>query len=126
MLTGIGCDLVEIERMKKACEKEAFLSRMYTEEERRQAGGRIPVLAGTFAVKEAVAKVFGTGFREFLPKDIEVLRDSLGKPYVNLSGNARAVAERIGIQKIEVSISDTKDYAMAVAVGEGETVCGQQ
>ena len=78
MLTGVGCDLIELERVKKACEKEAFLSRVYTEEERRQADGKISMLAGTFAVKEAVAKVLGTGFRTFMPIDVEVLRDELG------------------------------------------------
>ena len=61
MLIGVGCDLIEIERVKKACDKEAFLSRIYTERERRQAKGDPRVLAGTFAVKEAVAKVFGPG-----------------------------------------------------------------
>ena len=83
--------------MKKACEKEAFLSRVYTERERRQAGGKASVLAGDFAVKEAVAKVFGTGFRDFMPGDIEVLRDELGKPYVNLYGRAGETAEEKGI-----------------------------
>ena len=77
MLTGVGCDLIEIERVKKACEKEAFLLRVYTEEECRQADGRISVLAGTFAVKEAVAKVLGTGFRTFMPKDVEVKSDGI-------------------------------------------------
>lgn len=120
MLTGVGCDLIEIERMKKACEKEAFLLRVYTEEERRQADGRPSVLAGTFAVKEAVAKVLGTGFRTFMPKDVEVLRDGLGKPYVVLYGNAKVLAEEKKIRYIEVSISDTKDFAMAFAVGEGD------
>ena len=109
MILGTGCDLVEIERMKKACEKEAFLSRVYTERERRQAGGKASVLAGDFAVKEAVAKVFGTGFR-----------DELGKPYVNLYGRARKTAEEKGILRLEVSISNTREYAMAFAVGEGE------
>ena len=56
MLTGVGCDLIELERVKKACEKEAFLSRVYTEEERRQADGKISMLAGTFAVKERAAR----------------------------------------------------------------------
>lgn len=112
--------MIEIERIKRACEKEAFLSRIYTEEERRQAGGRPSVLAGDFAVKEAVAKVFGTGFRQFMPKDIEVLRDSLGKPYVKLYGGALALAREKKISRIEVSISNTKEFAMAVAVGEGE------
>ncbi|MBQ6834478.1 MAG: holo-ACP synthase [Lachnospiraceae bacterium] len=120
MLIGVGCDLIELERVKKACEKEAFLSRIYTDDERRQADGKISVLAGTFAVKESVAKVLGTGFREFMPIDVEVLRDDLGKPYVILHGNARRVAEEKGIRRLEVSISDTKEYVMAFAVGEGE------
>ena len=120
MLTGVGCDLIEIERVKKACEKEAFLLRVYTEMERRQANGKPSVLAGTFAVKEAVAKVFGTGFRTFMPKDVEVLRDELGKPYVILHGNAKLVVEEKGIRKIEVSISNTGEHAMAFAVGEGD------
>ena len=120
MIAGVGCDLVEIKRMEKACEKEAFLSRVYTERERRQAGGKPSVLAGTFAVKEAVAKVLGTGFREFLPQDIEVLRDDLGKPYVELFGAARETAAARGIRRIEVSISDTRELAMAFAVGEGK------
>lgn len=51
MIVGIGTDLIEIERIKKACEKEAFLVRVYTEEERRQAGGKVSRLAGDFAVK---------------------------------------------------------------------------
>ena len=92
MLTGVGCDLIEIERVKKACEKEAFFLRIYTENERRQAEGRPSALAGTFAAKEAVAKVFGTGFRSFGPIDIEVLRDELGKPYVVLHANAKKIA----------------------------------
>ena len=57
MVKGVGCDLIEIERMKKACEKEAFLSRVFTHEERRQAEGKPSVLAGTFAVKEAVSNL---------------------------------------------------------------------
>ena len=78
------------------------------------------MLAGTFAVKEAVAKVFGTGFRGFELKDVEVLRDELGKPYVVLHGNAKLLAEEKRIRKIEVSISNTKEHAMAFAVGEGD------
>ena len=96
MLIGVGCDLIEIERVKKACEKEAFLTRIYTERERRQAKGDPRVLAGTFAVKEAVAKVFGTGFRDFMPVHVEVLRDPLGKPYVELHAGAEMKAEELG------------------------------
>lgn len=120
MIIGVGCDLIELERVKKACEKEAFLSRVYTKEERRQADGRVSTLAGTFAVKEAAAKVLGTGFRTFMPIDVEVLRDELGKPYVVLYGNAKKLAEEKKIRRIEVSISNTKEHAMAFAVGEGD------
>ena len=120
MLTGVGCDLIELERVKKACEKEAFLLRVYTEEERRQAGGKASRLAGNFAVKEAVSKVFGTGFRSFELRDIEVLRDELGKPYVRLYRGAQALAEDLKIRKIHVSITNTEEQAMAFAVGEGD------
>ena len=119
MIIGVGTDLIEIERVRKACEKEAFLTRVYTQEERRQAGERISRLAGDFAVKEAVTKVFGTGFRTFGPQAVEVLRDELGRPYVKLSGEAGALAKRLGVERIHVSISNTKTHALACAVGEG-------
>ena len=119
MIIGVGTDLIEIERVGKACEKQAFLSRVYTEEECRKFGGNAAKLAGNFAVKEAVAKALGTGFRSFLPGDIEVLRDDKGKPFVNLLGGARDMAKELGIQTIHVSITITKEYASAVAVAEG-------
>lgn len=118
MIIGIGMDMVEIERVRKACEKQAFVERVYTEEERRQAGEKISRLAGDFAVKEAVAKALATGFRGFMPGDIEALRDELGKPYVRLYGGAKEQAERLGISRIHVSITNTKEYAAAFAVAE--------
>lgn len=120
MILGVGTDMVEIGRMEKACRKDAFLKRTFTPEECRQAEGKPSKLAGNFAVKEAVAKVFGTGFRTFMPGDIEVLRDDLGKPYVVLYRGAKLLAEQMGIGRIWVSITNTKEYAVAFAVGEGE------
>lgn len=120
MIIGVGTDLIEIERIKKACEKEAFLAHVYTEEERRQAGGKVSRLAGDFAVKEAVSKVFGTGFRSFGMPDIEVLRDELGKPWVRLHGEAKKLAETLKITRIHVSLTNTDSLASAYAVGEGE------
>lgn len=75
-------------------------------------------LAGTFAVKEAVSKALGTGFRSFGPREIEVLRDDLGKPFVRLHGGAKKLAEELAIQQIHVSITNTAEYAAAFAVGE--------
>ena len=106
MILGIGTDLVEMERIKKACEKEAFLVRSFTEEERRQAEGKVPRLAGDFAVKEAVAKALGTGFSDFWLTD--------------LYGNAKKRFEAMGMERLEVSISNTREHAVAFAVGEGE------
>ena len=112
--------MVEIERRRKACEKDDVVACTFTEAESRQAGGSAAKLAGSFAVKEAVAKVFGTGFRTFKPGVIEVLRDELGKPYVRLYGGALEQFEKMGMEQIHVSISNTNGLEMAFAVGEGK------
>lgn len=119
MILGVGIDMIEIARVEKACKKDAFLKRCYTEAEIQNLRHNPASLAGNFAVKEAVAKVFGTGFRGFGPDSIEVLRDELGRPYVNLYKGAKEKADELGIARIHVSISNTKETAIAVAVGEG-------
>ncbi len=121
MITGIGVDLIEIERIGKACEKEGFLKRCFTEDEIRLIDRNWSRAAGNFAVKEAVAKMFGTGFRGFFLKDIEVLRDQAGKPYVKLYGKAAGLAKEQGVSVIHVSITNTKNYANAFVVGENRT-----
>ena len=74
--------------------------------------------AGNFAVKESVAKAFGTGFRTISPIDIEVLRDGSGKPYVVLHGTAKDLQEEKRIRQIHVSISNTKEYAIGYVIME--------
>ena len=118
MIIGIGNDIVEIERFNKINNFEGFVKRYYTEEEISASKGRTSFFAGNFSEKESVSKMFGTGFRDFSLKDIEVLRDELGKPYVNLYGNAKKIADNLGITKIFVSISNTDTLISAVAVGE--------
>lgn len=118
MIIGVGTDLIEIERVQKACVKEGFLRRCFTEKEQAIIAKRSKSAAGNFAVKEAVSKVLGTGVRNFNLTDIEVLRDDLGKPYVVLHNGAKELAQKLGIKNIHVSISDTDDMAMAFAVGE--------
>ena len=119
MILGIGCDLLEILRLEKLVQKN-YGDRIFTEEERRQSGGKLSRLAGDFSVKEAVSKALGTGIRGFSLLDIEVLRDELGKPYVKLYGNAREIFREMGGKTIHVSISNTKDLVMAYAVLEGK------
>ena len=119
MIIGIGTDIIEIERIKKACSREAFLLRSFTMPEREFIAGRAEKAAGNFAVKEAVSKVMGTGFRGISLNEIEVLRDSLGKPYIRLYGRAGERTLNMGIEKWHVSISNTKTLAIAYVIGEG-------
>ena len=119
MIIGIGTDLIEKERVKKACEKDAFLSFVFTEAEIEIIKEKMDSAAGNWAVKEAVVKAMGTGFFGMKIKEIEVLRDELGKPYVKLYGKALEKQKELGIERFFVSISDTKEYASAVAVAEG-------
>jgi holo-[acyl-carrier protein] synthase len=118
MIIGIGTDLIEINRVVKACEKVAFQTKCFTTKELELAVMNKQKLADNFAVKEAVSKMFGTGFRSIKPIEIEVLRDSLGKPYVNLYGSALEISKSLAISKIFVTITNTKEYASAVVVGE--------
>ncbi|MBE5922237.1 MAG: holo-[acyl-carrier-protein] synthase [Lachnospiraceae bacterium] len=118
MIYGIGNDLVEIERIRTACKQEAFFLKVFTDAERKSFGDNISKYAGNFAVKEAVAKSFGSGFTGFRPGDVEVLRDENGKPYVNLYRGAAEKKEALGIDRIHVTISNTKEYAFATALAE--------
>ena len=122
MIKGIGNDIIEIERIAKAAEKESFIKRWFTENEIvyfKEKNMRAETVAGSFSAKEAVAKAFGTGFSGFGAEEIEILRDKKGKPYVNLMGNALKKAKELGIDKIIISISHCREYASAVALCEG-------
>ncbi|MCD8238089.1 MAG: holo-ACP synthase [Clostridiales bacterium] len=112
MIYGIGTDIVKVERIEKA--KESFFERIYTEREREELKENPQRLAGNFAAKEAVVKALGTGFREIAPIDIEILRNSEGKPYAVLNNSA----EQYNFVTIHVSITHEKDYAAAFAVAE--------
>lgn len=120
MILGVGVDAVEISRVQKSCEKGHFQSRIFTEAEIEQFDKRKVRAASDFAGKEAVVKVFGTGFSGCFPSDIEILRDEKGAPYVNLYRGAKEIAEGLGITSIQISITNTADLAVAFAVGIGD------
>lgn len=119
MILGVGLDMVEIDRIEKACLSQAFSIRMYTPAEIHACGGRAESLAGRFAVKEAVAKALGTGFRGISPLEIETIQDELGKPVVKLYGATEARFLELGGRAIHVSITHTKTTAAAVVILEG-------
>lgn len=120
MITGIGTDLVEVARVQKAIGRSAFLERVYTERERELIADRLARAAGNFAAKEAVAKALGCGFAGIKPIEIEVLREPSGQPYVVLHGNAAKKAEEQGVSVVQISITDTVEYAQSYAVCEGK------
>jgi holo-[acyl-carrier protein] synthase len=76
----------------------------------------VPELAARFAAKEAVMKALGTGARSVAWRDIEVLPDRRGKPLVYLYGGARARADYIGLEAIDISLSHLESFAIAAVV----------
>lgn len=124
MVLGVGTDIIEIERMKKAMGKEAFLARVFTQEERSYCDGRGVGRAASYAArwagKEAVLKAFGTGLRQGTLLNVEIVPDVLGAPEVHLSGFFAALAEERGVRRIHLSLSHAREYAVAQCILEGE------
>lgn len=121
MIIGIGTDIIEIERIEKAIKNNKhFLDKLFTKKEIilfKSKSMRSEVVAGNFAAKEAISKALGTGVRGFSFKDIEVLRDELGKPVAKISEKAENVIENKEY-KLNVSISHNNLCAIAFAVLE--------
>jgi holo-[acyl-carrier protein] synthase len=114
-----GVDIIETARIERAIARhgERFFRRFFTEQERRQCDGRIPSLAGRFAVKEAVAKALGTGVGDFSWTDVEVVGNGRGQPQLRLHNKAAELAASQGITTWTISLSHTADYAVGFAVG---------
>jgi len=117
-----GIDLVDRPRIEDMVKRHGkrFLNRVFTAAEQAYARAnkdRIEKLAGRFAVKEAVLKLMGTGWRGKIAwTDIEVLNNPAGQPQVTLTGEVEKLAEKLGIKHISVSITHTANFAIASAV----------
>ncbi len=121
MIAGIGCDIIEIDRIKDAMKRKSFLEKLFTEREMEyllKKNLAPETVAGSFAAKEAVSKALGTGISGFSFRDIEILHDWKGRPYAVLSHGAKELLESFG-KSIFVSISHSTEYAVAYAVIEG-------
>ena len=118
-----GIDIIEISRIKKAVDRwgEPFLRRVYTEEELHLCRQKPSSLAARFASKEAVMKLLGTGKNGISWLEIETLAQPNGKPVLNLHGRARSEASKLGIKDIAISLSHSREYAVASAVGISAT-----
>lgn len=117
MIVGIGIDLIEIRRIKRAIENPAFIRRVFTAAEIAycQSRGRqgAASFAARFTAKEAVMKALGTGLSGGTWQEIETLPDASGKPAVRLTGSFGQLAESLGVSCIHVSLTHAEEYAAA-------------
>jgi holo-[acyl-carrier protein] synthase len=121
---GIGTDIIEVIRVKSALEKyPGFKTRVYTKyeiafcEDKKNKTARFISYAQRFAAKEAVSKAFGTGIGEtILFKDIEVQNMPSGQPLIKLSAKAKELLVQKGPFDLMISLSGTKDFAVAFVI----------
>lgn len=119
-MTAIGVDLVETKRISRTINRfgSRFLDRVYTEAELVHCRGRVSSLAARWAAKEAVAKALGTGIGAIRWRDVEVINQPNGQPELRLSGQAKILAEERGLSSLAISLSHTREYAVAFVVGQ--------
>ena len=122
MIYGIGIDIVKVERMKTAVSRwdRKFLDRIFTESEILYAYKKVDPflsLSVRFAAKEALIKAVGTPVAISL-KDIEILNQEDGRPFINISGRLRTFFEENTIRCSHVSLSHEQEYGVACVVLE--------
>jgi holo-[acyl-carrier protein] synthase len=125
MVLGLGTDLIETRRVQESMERfgERFLERIFTVGEiayciRKKNAAES--FAARFAAKEAGAKALGTGISRGVSwKEFEVKRETGGKPTLHLSGRAAELAGMMGIQRVQLSLTHSRELAMAVVLVEG-------
>lgn len=123
MIIGIGCDLAEVSRIKRALGIKGFAARVFTQREQDYCQARgaqaYASFAARFAAKEAFVKAVGTGLRGGRLTEIEVINDALGRPQLVLYGCFKDYAKGLGTEKIHLTLSHTKELAMAQVILEG-------
>ena len=124
MVLGIGTDLVETKRVQDSIDRfgERFVERIFTAGEIAYCNRKrnsAESFAARFAAKEAGAKALGTGISRGVSwKEFEVRRETSGRPTLHLSGRAAELAEAMGVRKIQLSLTHSRELAMAVVVVE--------
>jgi holo-[acyl-carrier protein] synthase len=121
MIKGIGVDIIDVARIKKIVEKnKGFVEKVFTQTEIRYCRDKFRQevhFAGRFAAKEAFLKAMGTGLRGAMAwTDISVLNNELGKPAITLAGKTLENFKKKNFQTIHLSISHTREYAVAFVI----------
>ena len=123
MITGIGVDIVHVNRMEKWLTKSELLKRYFHPDELASAlskgRGAAMSLAARFAAKEAFGKALGTGLADIILKDIMVMNKHNGKPEIILFDTAKKALEKSGAEKVHVSLTHETENAVAMIVLEG-------
>jgi holo-[acyl-carrier protein] synthase len=116
---AVGVDMVEIGRVHRLLQRhrERFRSRIFTPAELAVCRDRPHLLAARFAAKEATMKALGTGIRGVAWREIECLPNRRGKPLLFLYGRARERARSLGLAGLDVSLTHSREYAVATVVG---------
>src|SRR3954454_14776063 len=120
-LTRLGTDLIETARIRRSLERyTSFRERCFTEAERAHCDSRrnaVESCAGRVAGKGAVGKGLGCAVaRAFAWKEIEIV--GRPKPSVHLSGRVAARAEAVGVTSIDLSMTHSRELALAVAIAD--------
>src|SRR3954471_19280162 len=117
--TELGIDIIKVERIVQALARfgDRFPRRILTDAENAYVRNRPENLAGRWAAKEAVSKVLGLGVRGVGWREIEIVRLPTGQPTVRLHDRAKRRADQLGMERIAVSISHEREYAVAIAFG---------
>jgi holo-[acyl-carrier protein] synthase len=124
MILGVGTDLIEIARIQQSIARfgERFLARVFTPREieycqRKKNGAES--FAARFAAKEAGAKALGTGISHGVNwLELEVTREPTGRPMLQLSGRAAERARWLGVTRVSLSLTHSRDTALAVVIME--------
>ncbi len=116
-----GVDLIEISRVEAVMRRYGlrFLNRVFTPQEQADSGSLAASLAARFAAKEAAAKALGCGIGVVGWLDIEITRDPERRPVLVLHGEARRRAQELRLSEWSVSLSHSRDYAIALVVAAG-------
>ena len=124
MILGVGTDLMEIARIQQSIDRygDRFLARVFTPREIaycQRKKNAAESFAARFAAKEAGAKALGTGISHGISwLELEVTREPTGRPLLQLSGRAAGRARSLGVTRISLSLTHSRDTALAVVMME--------
>jgi holo-[acyl-carrier protein] synthase len=117
-----GIDIIEIERVENGINRYGvrFLKRIFTPQELLDCAGNVASLSARFAAKEAAAKALGCGIGKVSWLDVEVQRTSNHQPELVLHGAAKDLAKKLKLTVWSVSLSHTRQNAIAMVIALGE------